>query len=314
MKIFAVLSVGPLVGFVFAPEFDSADVNVPIARTESSILSSSNEICLVRFLGDESLDENADYAKLVRIALSPQNPQQQPAAPASALPSTGGQPMCSSGTGGGNANCSTSGAQTTCSVNGNGHNCSAADVGGNGQCSATSGSSSNQCSVHAGNDTHCSSMELPNNPGNAQCSAFDAGFCSVFGGGGAPGAGGGGSAGGQDNSCSAFGSAGQTPKCSAFATNRLPLCSVLKDKANATCTVVDSENYGPGAGTCSTMNGSGTPVGPPPVLCSVIDLSTNPPTVTPPGANGRCTTSKPPPPPPRTPVPGSRSGSVSAPR
>ena len=291
MKILALLSVSPLVGFVFAPEFDSADVNVPIARTESSILSSSNEVCLVHFLGDESLEEDADYAQLVRIAQSPQGPQ--PTAPTSTLPSNGGQPMCSSGTGGGNAACSTNGTQSTCSVSGNGHNCSSADIGGNGQCSAAAGDSSNRCSVHSGNDAHCSALELPNNPGSGQCSAFDAGFCSVFGGGGAPGQGGGGGIGGRDNSCSAFGRTGETPKCSAFAGSRLPICSVLKDKTNGTCSVVDSETQGPGAGTCSTMDVGGSPVGPPPALCSVIDLSRNPPKVTPPGRNGRCTTSIP---------------------
>ena len=187
MKILALLSVSPLVGFVFAPEFDSADVNVPIARTESSILSSSNEVCLVHFLGDESLEEDADYAQLVRIAQSPQGPQ--PGAPTSALPSGGGLPRCSSGTGGGNAPCSTNGTQTTCSVNGDAHNCSAHDQGGHGQCSATAGDESNRCSVHAGNASLCSAVELPGNSGSAQCSAFDAGFCSVFGGGRAPGPG-----------------------------------------------------------------------------------------------------------------------------
>lgn len=290
MKILALLSVSPLVGFVFAPEFDSADVNVPIARTESSILSSSNEVCLVRFLGDESLDENTDYVQLVRVARSAQGPQ--PGVPASTLPSSGGSAMCSSGTGGGNANvpCSTNSTQTTCSVDGDDHSCSAGDSGGSGTCSATAGDESNRCSVHAGNASRCSAVELPGLPGSAQCSALGAGFCSVFGGGRLPGPGGGGTAGGQDNSCSAYGKVGETPQCSATPGPLLALCSVLKNNANATCSVVDSVPYGKGDGHCSTLAAPGIPSGR--HRCSVIDYRWGTPTITPP-KKGRCTTSLP---------------------
>ncbi|MFN3243207.1 MAG: hypothetical protein ACE37K_17025 [Planctomycetota bacterium] len=283
-------------------------MSVPIGGTESSILCSAQTNYQMEYLGDSRAEEVADYVGLVEFAVSARfqdpDPIPVPVPPRSTLPSQQTDPICSSGTGGPNNRCSTDANQNKCSANGNeddgsGHNCSAGDIGGNGECSTNSGDWNTRCSVHGGEDNHCSAIELPGNPGTAKCSAIEKGFCSVFGGGGDPGGNGGGGAGGRDNSCSAFGLAGenpQNPKCSAFANLGFPLCSVLKHQANATCTVVDSDNYGPGAGTCSTMNLQGQPVGPPPNFCSVVTIPAGggPPTVDPPQGNPpRCTTSIP---------------------
>lgn len=290
MKTLVLVSFGSLIGLAWSPGLDPADVSVPCSRTDSTLLSSSSSFAPVRFLGEHAAADVAAYGDLLAVALAPQNPVVQPVAPASALPSQGGT-NCSAGTTNNNASCSTDANQTTCSANGDGHNCSAGNnAPGVAKCSAHTGDSGNRCSIHAGDDAHCSAGDLwPGGAGTSQCSAFDAGFCSVFGGGGNPGGNGGGGQGGQDNSCSAFGPRGKTPKCSAFATSGIPLCSVLKDKANATCTVVDSEIGGAGAGTCSTMDGTGAPIGPP-NLCSVISLG--PPVRITPPVNGRCTTTK----------------------
>lgn len=308
MKTLTLLTLGSLFGWAITPDINTVSVAVPIGGTDSDILGASRETPAVRFLGMEMAAESQAYADFVLRAVQPEMQDPVPAPPRSALPSSlptqPGTFFCSSGTGRGFEVCSTDATQTICSVNGNeadgsGHSCSSSNIGGkdDSTCSANAGDASNKCSVHGALDNACSAMELPGGEGGgtgtARCSAFDAGFCSVFAGGGAPGPGGGGTAGGKDNSCSAFGKLGETPKCSAFANLNLPLCSVLKDQTKATCTVVDSETYGKGAGTCSTMNSAGVPIGPPPVLCSIIDMSTNPPGRTGPvGKPPRCTTTK----------------------
>lgn len=90
----------------------------------------------------------------------------------------------------------------------------------------------------------------------------------------------------EPNSCTTFGTmAGQDQSsCSVFGCG---LCSVIAGLANAECTTVltDQDPNGVPLGTCSTMNVFSTPVAEP-VLCSMIVLA--PPSVLPPGADGKC--------------------------
>lgn len=149
--------------------------------------------------------------------------------------------------------------------------CSAtnSDYGGAGQCSALSGDYDMHCSSRGHEFTWCSAQGSSPDKGGAVCSVFEGSINPD-----------------EPNSCSTFGTvAGKDKsKCSVFGFG---LCSVIAGLANAECTTLlsDQDPNGIPQGTCSTMDVLGAPVAEP-VLCSTIVLE--PPSVLPPGADGKC--------------------------